>query len=57
MRNLLRGRDNGPKYPDLSLHSYHYASQNHAVFYLITTIARYRRLLLLATITLSPTDS
>ncbi len=28
MRNLLRGSDNGPKYPYLSLHSYHYAPQN-----------------------------
>jgi len=32
MKNLLRGRDNGPKHPDLSLHSYHYAPQNHAIF-------------------------
>ncbi len=49
MRNLLRGRDNGQKHPDLSLHSYHYAHQNHAVFGAF--------LHLLATITLSPTDS
>jgi len=49
MRNLLRGRDNGPKYPDLSLHSYHYAPQNHAIFDSLPH--------LLATITLSPTDS
>jgi len=49
MRNLLRGRDNGPKHPDLSLHSYHYAPQNHAIFDSFPH--------LLATITLSPTDS
>jgi len=49
MRNLLRGRDNGLKHPDLSLHSYHYAPQNHAVFD--------PSLHLLVTITLSPTDS
>jgi len=30
MRNLLRGRDNGPKHPDLSLHSYHYAPHKKA---------------------------
>ncbi len=47
MRNLLRGRDNGQKHPDLSLHSYHYARQNHAVFDAFSH--------LLATITLSPT--
>jgi len=49
MRNLLRGGDNGPKQPGLSLHSYHYASQNHAAFDSFSH--------LLATITLSPTDS
>jgi len=49
MRNLLRGRDNGPKEPDFSLHSYHYAPQNHT---LLTSLPH-----LLATITLSPTDS
>ncbi len=32
MRNLLRGRDKGQKHPDLSLHSCHYAPQNHAIF-------------------------
>ncbi len=42
-------RDNGPKRPDLSLHSYHYAPQNHAIFDSFPH--------LLATITLSPTDS
>ncbi len=47
MRNLLRGRDNGQKHPALSLHSYHYASQNHTVFDAFPH--------LLATITLSPT--
>ena len=54
---VVRGMDNGPKYPDSSLHSYHYAPQNHAIFDFITTIARHCRLLLLATITLSPIDS
>jgi len=54
--NLLRGRDSGPKYPDLSLHGYHYALQNHAIFDFIRAIARHNRLLLLATITLSPAD-
>jgi hypothetical protein len=54
---VVCGRDNGPKYPDLSLNSYHYAPQNHTVFDFIRAIARHRRLLLLATITLSPTDS
>jgi hypothetical protein len=49
MRNLLRGMDDSQKYPDLSLHSYHYAPQNHAVFGSSPH--------LLATITLSPTDS
>jgi len=49
MRNLLRDRDNGPKHPDLSLHSHHYAPQNHAIFDSFPH--------LLATITLSPTDS
>ncbi len=49
MRNLLRGRDNGPKYPDISLHSYHYAPQNHVIFDSFSH--------LLATITISPTDS
>jgi len=49
MRNLLHGRNNGPKYPDLSLQSYHYAPQNHAIF---NTFPH-----LLATIPLSPTDS
>jgi len=47
MRNLLHGRDNGPKHPDLSLHSYHYASQDHALFDAFPH--------LLATITLSST--
>jgi len=32
MGKLLHGRDNGLKYSDLSLHSYHYASQNHSIF-------------------------
>ena len=78
---VVRGRDSGPKYPDSSLHSYHYAphkkvtgrldarkvgtqvpraespSQNHAIFDFVTTIARHCRLLLLATIALSPADS
>jgi len=49
MRNLLRGRDNDPKHPDLSLYIYHYALQNHAVFDSFPH--------LLATITLSPSDS
>jgi len=49
MRNLLRGRDNGPKHPDLSLHSYHYAPQNQDVFDSSPH--------LLATTTLIPTDS
>ena len=49
MRNLLRGRDNGHKHPDLSLHSYHYVPQNHAIFDSLPH--------LLATITLSPTAS
>jgi len=49
MRNLLRGRDNGLKQPDLSLHSYHYTPQNHAVFDSFPH--------LLATIALSPTNS
>jgi len=49
MRNLLRGKNNGPKHPDLSLHSYHYAPQNHAIFDSFPH--------LLATIILSPTDS
>jgi len=49
MRNLLRGRDSGPKCPDLSLHSYHYVPQNHAI---LTSLPH-----LLATITLSPTGS
>jgi len=57
MRNLLRGRDNGPKHPDLSLHSYHYVPQNHAAFDFVRAIARQRRLLLVATITLIQTDS
>jgi len=30
MRNLLRGRDDGPKHPDVSLHSYHYAPHKKA---------------------------
>ncbi len=47
MRNLLCGRDNGPKHPDLSLHRYHYAPQNHAAFDAFPH--------LLATITLSST--
>jgi len=49
MRNLLRGRDGGPKFPDLSSHSYHYDPQNHAIFDSLSY--------LLATITLTPTDS
>jgi len=49
MRNLLRGRETRQKYPDLSLHSYHYAPQNHDIF------ASFPHLL--ATITLSPTGS
>ncbi len=49
MRNLLCGRDSGPKYPDLSLHSYHYVPQNHAI---LASLPH-----LLATIALSPTDS
>jgi len=49
MRNLLRGRDSGPKYPDFSLHSYHYAPQNYVIFSLLPH--------LLATIILSPTGS
>jgi len=49
MRNLLRGRDNSQKHPDLSLHSYHYVPQNHAIFDPLPY--------LLATITLSPTAS
>ena len=49
MRNLLRGRDNGQKHPDLSLHSYHYVPQNYAIFDPLPH--------LLATITLSPTAS
>jgi hypothetical protein len=68
MRNLLRGRDSSQKYPDLSLHSHRYAphkkagcrfarrakamdglSQNHTI---IDSLSH-----LLATITLSPTDS
>ena len=49
MRNLLRGRDNGQKHPDLSLHSYHFVPQNHAIFDSLPH--------LLATITLSPTAS
>ncbi len=49
MRNLLRGRYNGPKYPDSSLHSYYYAPQNHAIFDSFPH--------LLATITLSPSGS
>jgi len=49
MRNLLRGMDNGPKQPDLSLHSYHYAPQNQAIFDSFPH--------LLATITLSPAYS
>jgi len=39
----------GQKHPDLSLHSYHYVPQNHAIFD--------SRPHLLATITLSPTGS
>jgi len=49
MRNLLRGRDNGQKQHDLSLHNYHYAPQNHAVFDSLPH--------LLAMVTLSPTVS
>jgi len=49
MRNLLRGRDNGPKYPDSSSHSSHYAPQ-HLVFF--DSFPH-----LLATITLRPTSS
>ncbi len=49
MKNLLRDRDSGPKYPDLSLHSCHYAPQNHAVSDSLPQ--------LLATIALSPADS
>jgi len=40
---------NGPKYPDLSLNSYHYVPQNHAI---LTSLPH-----LLATIPLSPTGS
>jgi len=54
---VVCGRDNGPKHPDLSLHSYHYAPQNHAVFDVRRSIARHRHLLLIATPPLSPTDS
>jgi len=32
MEDLLRGRDGSPKYPDLSLHGYRHAPQNHAIF-------------------------
>jgi len=49
MRNLLCGVDDGPKYLDLSSHSYHYVPQNRAVFNSPPH--------LLATITLSPTGS
>jgi len=49
MENLLRGRDSDPKQPDLSLHSYHYAPQNHVI---LASLPH-----LLATIPLSPTDS
>jgi len=49
MRNLLHGMDSGPKYSNLSLHSHHYVPQNHAI---LTSLPH-----LLATITLSPTDS
>jgi hypothetical protein len=30
MRHLLRGRNGGPKHPDSSLHSYHYAPHKKA---------------------------
>jgi len=53
---VVRGRDYGPKQPDLSLHSFHYATINHAIFDFFKAIARHSRLLLLAAITLSPTD-
>lgn len=43
------GRDSGPKHPDFSLRSYHYAPQNHAILAPLPY--------LLATIPLSPTDS
>jgi hypothetical protein len=49
MRNLLRGREGGPKNPVFSLHSYHYAPQIRSF---LTSLPH-----LLATITLSPTDS
>jgi len=49
MRNLLRGRDSGPKCPDLSLHSTRYTPLNHAILASLPC--------LLATITLSPTGS
>jgi len=49
MINLLRSRDSGPKQPGFSLHSYHYAPQNHAIL-----ASRPR---LLATIHISPTGS
>jgi len=83
MRNLLRGRESGPKNSVFSLHSYHYAphkkaagrldahkggaqapravspSHNHAILglFLSYRAAGQRRLLLLATIPLSPTGS
>jgi len=53
MRNLLRGSDNGQKKPDLSFHSHHYA----AIAPIETTAMISMGLLLLATITLSPTGS
>jgi len=49
MMNLLRGRESGPKPPDFSLHSHHYAPQNHAI---LTSLPY-----LLATIPLSPPGS
>ncbi len=48
MRKLMCGRGSGPKHPDLSLHSCHYAPQNYTIFDLLSH--------LLATIALSPTD-
>lgn len=49
MMNLLRGRESGPKYPDFSLHSHHYAPQNHTI---LTSLPY-----LLATIPISPAGS
>jgi hypothetical protein len=48
MKNLMRGRDSGLKYPDLSLHGCHYTPQNQTIF---DSLSHLR-----ATIALSPTD-